>query len=190
MAMNVKAVSKTITDEINKKAFPQFNEWLKEPIPKQISKDIIFPGGEILVELFMYKHKGSGQSEKLVDLQGKSLVAKARSKIYPLAKVISVGLSTPESIKKFLRPGVVVTLRDDMTKEYENPAYEQYLESMKERPAPNWDSESIPSKVITKLVEYERYKYNVNKFVTESEKLLYLLPPMNIVSIYKDSDKE
>lgn len=180
--------------EMHVQAKKKYNSWKRDKKIIEEFKDIVLVNNEILVEIFSYIPDEKANT-KLIGLSGENLSSKHRRRIYPIARVISLGITVSNTYKEFIQPGDIISLRDDMLEYYPNENYLKHLQSENHRPLPSSDNRFLPPPFINKFQQYYRHKFVKNKFqVDESlfqgdiaddlrDSLFYAFPPQFIVAI-------
>lgn len=183
---------------LHTQAKKDYNAWKKDKSIIQEYQGITLIGNEILIEFFSYTPE-SKKTSKLIGLKGENLSAKVGRRIYPLARVISVGEIVGEVYKNLLKPGDIISLRDDMFEYFPNENYLTHLKSENHRPAPASNNRFLPEPYINKFQQYYRHKFVKDKFKADAsvyqgdsatdmrEDLIYAFPPQFIVAVLEKS---
>jgi hypothetical protein len=146
-----------------------------------------FPDNYFLIRVYLYTPPQEKLTTNILNFDGTSASAKKREVLVPYAKVIAKG-DTESKFYSALEPGDIVAIPDKLTQFHRNPHYDQWMEAMKERPAPEG---SPPPPYIGAISNWYPYQFIVDKLNTshiddDIMDMTFLLPQANLISKIDD----
>lgn len=162
---------------MNKEVRKHFKEWCTKQYT--LLEDIKFnpPESYVLLKVYRYIPPESSlidSSKRIVTLDGKDYSKKSRERNYPLAFVLKTG-TIPET-QHVYKAGDLAFIPLTLCEDRMNPAWIQFNEEVKERPAPT--TIKVPDMFIEGLNAWANHRSVLNPldFESEENENLFLIP--------------